>query len=151
MKRNYNKKGLLLPEETLKVVLAVLCLTFLAILLYSIYNAGKKSEDLGFATESVNFFVQEIRDGKTSVDIYNPSGWYLTSWPYGGEEPLSCSKLGWTSCICICEKNDADSCDSKGICINTKEKFQIDGENIEIKNPPITLTIDYSTKKISEA
>ena len=155
------KKGFLLAEETLKIVLAVIAIGFLAYLLFSIYQSNQTSKNLEFAKESLNHIVEEMNSERTRVEIYNPKGWHLGSWPHDVTEgfliftetstqmPLSCSNFGWESCICICEDNNADSCDSKGVCVD-KERFSIEGDSIELTNLPLTLAIDYENKKISE-
>ena len=173
MKISNDKKGQLLPEETVKVVIAVLCILALAFLLFSLYNAKKNAEQLEFAKESIELLSQGIDDGITSVDIYNPKNWNIGTWPHEiqlmvafkegsrpeGKEmqfPMFCSNLGWTNCICICQVDSAEGCDDEGICINNEKKLEISGPNqytpyIRIKDPPITLRIDYTNKKISEA
>ena len=155
-----NKRGFLLAEETLKIVLAVIAIGFLAYLLFSIYQSNQTSKNLEFAKESLNHLVEEINSERAQVEIYNPEGWKLGSWPHEVTEgfliftetstqmPLSCSNLGWESCICICEDNNADSCDNKGVCVN--KEFQLEEDNIELTNLPVTLAIDYENKKISE-
>lgn len=156
-----DKKGFLLAEETLKIILAVIAIGFLAFLLFSLYNANKTAKDLELAKESLDFLVQEINAQRAEVEIYNPKGWEIYSWPNTytkgillwktTEEgmPLSCSNLGWDSCICICKKDTPDKCDSKGICLNNPLDFSVE-DSIKIKDPPITLSIDYSNKIISK-
>ena len=157
-----NHKGLLLPEETSKAILAVIGIGLLAFLLFSIYKNEKDSKDLDFAKESLDFMAKELNAKSSEITVYNPKGWNIGTWPHDVEVgfilktvqfqyPKSCSNLGWNKCICICKEDNAESCDSNGICLNTEEKFQIDGGNIEMTNPPVTLEINYPTKKISEA
>lgn len=158
-----NRRGFLLAEETLKIILAVISIGLLAFLLFSLYNNGKNAKDLEFAKESLDFIAKELNAKSSEIMIYNPKGWNIGTWPHDVETgipmfkttqfqfPKSCSNIGWNKCICICKENDAESCDSDGICANTEEKFQIDDGNIEIESPPITLKIDYTTKKISLA
>ncbi|MEK6741721.1 MAG: hypothetical protein AABX68_00875 [Nanoarchaeota archaeon] len=157
-----NKKGFLLAEETLKIVLAVIAIGLLAFLLFSIYNNGKNAKDLEFAKASLGLLVEGLNAKQTSVDIYNPEGWNIGTWPHDVtsgiifrttqfEYPKSCSNLGWQKCVCICKKDSAESCDGNGACLNTEEKFSINGGNIEIANPPITLKIDSKNKIISLA
>lgn len=144
-----NKKGFLLAEETLKLIIAVIAIGFLVYLLTSLYFSAKTSQKLEQAEETLQFIMSETNAGKTNVDIYNPKGWWLISWPGSIDAlPKECSNLGLNSCICLCEKNNAKSCDENGICINNKG-FLIEGDSIKIENPPITLNIKYETKKIS--
>jgi len=148
-----DKKGFLLAEETLKIILAVIAIGFLAFLLFSLYNANKTAKELELAEESLDFLVQEINAQRVGVEIYNPKGWIISSWPNTytkgillwktTEEgmPMSCSNLGWESCICICKKDTPDKCDSKGVCLNNPLVFSVE-ESIKIKDPPITLSIE---------
>jgi len=170
-----NKRGFLLAEETLKLVLAMICIALLAYLLFSLYQANEDSKDLKLAKESLNFLMSEINSGKNRVDIYNPTDWQLGIWPHvanvvvrsgayridvGTQFPSSCSNLGWTSCICICKEDTAKSCDDGGTCLNNTLGFKMigdfgqEGRSIKIENPPITLNIDQTdqtNKKISKA
>ena len=157
-----NRKGFLLAEETLKIVLAVISIGLLAFLLFSLYNNGKNAKDLEFAKASLSLFVEGLNAKQTSIDIYNPKGWNIGTWPHDVESgvlfrttqfeyPKSCSNLGWQKCVCICKENSAESCDSEGICVTTEEKFEIQNGNIEIASPPITIKVDYKTKIISLA
>ena len=154
-----DKKGFLLAEETLKIILAVIAIGFLAYLLFSLYNANKTAKDLELAKESLDFLVQEINAQRAEVKIYNPEGWVIYSWPNTYTKgillwqttkegiPLSCSNLGWSSCICICKKDTPDKCDSKGICLDNPLGFSL-GDSIKIQDPPINLAIDYKNKII---
>ncbi len=106
--------------------------------------------------------MSEINSGKENVDIYNPKGWYISTWPQEvtfsstpgpyatrtKQSPASCSDLGWDNCICICGGDKAYTCDDSGICLNNQQGFTVDNGNIQINNPPITLNIDQTNKKI---
>ena len=156
------RKGFLLAEETLKIIIAVICIGFLAYLLFSIYQNNSNSKNLDFAKSTLSSVSDAINSKLASVDIYNPDGWVLDVWPHtvttGGflglgattksRTPLSCENLGWNSCLCICSKDTPDSCDS-GTCINNTYSFDVAGKSIELKNLPLTLKIDYTNKEIS--
>jgi len=151
------KKGFLLVSETLKIIIAVICIGFLIYFLVHLYSSNKESKGLEFAKESLRNLISEINAQSLEVSIYNPKDWIIVSWPNEfttgallwkkTEEgvPKSCSNLGWDNCICICPKNKPDKCDEKGTCMESE--FIID-DSIEIKNPPITLRIDYDNNKI---
>ena len=150
-----DKKGFLLAEETLKIILAVIAIGFLAYLLFSLYNANKDAKNLELAKESLDFLVQEINAQRAEVEIYNPKGWIISSWS-SGQLPQTCSNLGWNSCICICKNNilrssELNECNIAGTCLENPQKLEIDSP-IKIKDPPITLLIDYdhANKKISK-
>lgn len=158
---NKQKKGFLLAEETLKIILAVIAISFLAYFLFSLYRANNDAKNLDLAKESLNFLFREINTQKTEVDIYNPEGWSILSWPFEDKRPLSCSNLGWNSCICFCKNpwiktsgNYLDNCEdtTKSICKESSLIVMRSAEKqlpINIDNPPIKLIIDYQNKKIS--
>ena len=65
-----NRRGFLLAGETLKIIIAVICIGFLVYFLISLYLTSKNSKDLEFAKESLNYLSDEIEDGKTEIEIY---------------------------------------------------------------------------------
>jgi len=157
-----NKKGFLLAEETLKLIIAIIAIGLLAYLLMSLYFSAKTSKEMEQARETLPFLMNETIAGRTSVDIYNPKGWWLGSWPHEVEKgilffkereiqfPKTCSNLGLASCICICEEENAESCDNDGICLDNKG-FSIEGNSIKIENPPVTVNIDQTNKILKKA
>ena len=150
-----NKNGFLLAEETLKIVIALISITFLIYFLTALYFENQISEELEQAEASLKFLVSEINDGREEVTIYNPEGWWIISWPYEGIMPDTCSNPEWENCICIFPK---------GIFTNTVEGYKEDGDEgeckeiskaaivsslddkqspIKIENPPLKLNIEY--------
>lgn len=154
-----NKKGFLLAEETLKIILAVIAIGFLAYLLFSVYSTNKDSANLELAKTSIDSLNKAINEDKSTVEIYNPRNWIICSWPNTyttgllikkinpAKMPNFCSNLDWNSCLCICKKENPDSCDEDGICIENLKSLSLDN-NIKIENPPLMLSIDYDNKKI---
>lgn len=128
-----NKKGFLLAEETLKIILGVIAIGFLAYLLFSIYNSNKTSEKLGLARESLNHLFSEIDNGRIQVEIYNPKGWWILS---GGGN------------LCICQDKNYDSCISKGVCRENTNSFSLN-QAIKIDNPPVVIDVNYDSKEIT--
>ena len=122
-----NRRGFLLGEETLKVVLAVICIIFLIYVLASLYYGGFGDEDLKLAKASVKHLADELNAGATEIEIYNPEDWVILNLPQNEE---------W---ICICEKSD--KCDPDENCARPKEKIIISGE-IKIESPLITLQLN---------
>jgi len=164
------KRGFLLAEETLKIILAVIAIGFLAYLLFSIYAANRDSRNLELARSSLDFLIEEINDEKTEVEIYNPGNWVILSWSgiEGDDIPLSCSNIGWESCICMTkdlslpgkgwsrlpgtasEREKLLERSDEGVCRNNPEDFSVK-EPIKISSPPITLEVDYENKIIEKA
>jgi hypothetical protein len=141
-----NRRGNLLPEETLKIIIAVICIIFLVILVSSIYFALSGSENAKYAEASkilISSEVTRINNGGISnpsgLLVPNPSGWSIFSFVSNDPKPNLCTG---ENCLCICERlaigiinvdsRIAQKCDDKGACvvIPTLEKF---GE-IKIEN-----------------
>lgn len=112
------KRGFLLAEETLKMIIAVIVIIALMGLLAKLYYGYKNDKELEQAEATLERLKQEIsslEEGQTKTfEIYNPvdagfdkdgDHWTLMSWPINGKLPKQCSTKGWGNCICIC-KND---------------------------------------------
>lgn len=154
-----NNKGFLLVSETLKIIIAVICIGFLIYFLVHLYFANQEPKNLEFAKDSLNHLVEGINAKSSEIEIYNPQRWIIVSWPHdittGGflglgtkrEEgmPKSCSNLGWNNCICICPKDKPDNCDENGVCFESEFTTE---DIIKIKNVPLILIVDYDNKKI---
>lgn len=155
-----NRRGFFLAEETLKLVIAVICIGFLVYLLTAIYFNNQDEKDLELAKASLENLIEQINAGNLEVEVYNPEGWSLMSWPNNYETglpflkktkngiPLSCENVGWTTCLCICKDNKPDSCNDDGFCLENFKGFMIEN-SIEIESPPIILNIDDENKKIT--
>ena len=137
-----NKRGFLLAEETLKIVIALISIGFLVYFLVSLYLTNKESKELELAKASLQHLVDEINSNRGTVEIYNPKSWVIMSWSEGNL-PKSCSNLDWDKCLCICKDNllsdlKANDCDDNGVCL---ESEFIVKENIKIKPVPLILII----------
>lgn len=149
-----NKRGFLLGEETLKIIIALICIVFLIYLLSALYFNYRDNKDLEMAKASLEHLIKEINAGSTEVEIYNPDGWYVSSWA-GDDKPDSCSTLGWDNCICICEDlvrykvniDIATECDKKGTCLESD--FSIEDGTIKIEKPPLLLLINHEEKIVT--
>lgn len=117
-----NKKGFLLGEETLKIILAVISIGFLVSFLGALYYNSIKDKDLELAKASLEHLIDEINAGATEVDIYNPEEWYVLS-----KDDL----------VCICETSF--NCDVEENCIKPNKK--VDVSLVQIINPPIKVEI----------
>jgi len=117
-----NKRGFLLGEETLKIIIAVICIGFLIYVLASLYYSGFGDKDIKLAKASLEYLVREINAGATEIEIYNPEKWYV---------------LNYMGNLCICEK--IDKCEPDETCIESD--VVVLGE-IKIENPPVILEIN---------
>ena len=175
-----NKRGFLLGEETVKIIIAVIAIIFLVALIVGLYTTLSKNKDLEYAKATMDNLAQQINAKAEQVYIYNPKNWFLSSFPQKdskGNElmPKSCSSVGWKNCVCVYKlstylltgvpKPADESVDNEGSC--KEENFTVVGtiypsdivikgispslSGIPINNPPVSLTIDYSTNEIKES
>lgn len=148
------KRGFLLAEETLKIILALISISFLIYFLTALYFTSQNSKGLEQAEASLEFLIKEINDGRDEVEIYNPSpsfntlgifrGWKITSWS-SNEMPNQCFNLAWDNCLCICKtdllEDDKEECDEEGICLESPKT--INSDVIKIDEIPLKLSIKY--------
>lgn len=145
MKFIKNKKGFLLGEETIKIIIAVLGIAALIYLLVSLYFNQQKSAELKQAESTLRQIVEYIELSKTegkeqSVPIFEPQGWKLLTYGNNVEKPSSCKM----NCICICPKkrfwqNQKTRCAKDGFCISVAEDLQ----PIDFEIKPMNLIIEH--------
>lgn len=138
-----NKRGMLLAEETLKMIIAVIAIGFLIFFLTSLYftNINEKKQKQAEATlERVSEIIESAENGE--VRAINPGGWYLFSFTEL-EKPNSCAGK---SCLCICDNvvdifdRQIKECSDDGRCLiienlETFEEIEIEvGTNIGINS-----------------
>lgn len=151
-----NKRGFLLGEETLKVLIAVICIAFLVYLLVAVYLSVTGAEKVKQASESLKDKIapeiNRINGGETfseqGIHVPNPSDWYIFSFIGEDKKPNLCLEQ---NCICLCENAFPDwfdwqikKCDEKGSCaiVSNLEKF----EKIKIEKAGVQISI----QKINE-
>lgn len=159
-----NKRGFLLGEETIKIILAVIAILFLILFIVYLYNNFTQNKDLTNAKSSLADLVSQIGSGATQFDIYNPANWVLSSWsssassiiPGAEVVPKQCTTNKWNNCLCLCAapggsiKTFLIACDTDGTCM--QNDFSVQGDNINVgNNPPLLLSINQQTKTISKS
>jgi len=174
-----NKKGFLLGEETVKLILAVIALLFLILFVVYLYNNLSGNKDLDDAKSSLAHLVSEINAGSSEAEVYNPKDWLVFSFSPStndGYVPQTCSNNGWTKCLCFCINDLGAATSPHSVCENyvtcQQSDFSVDGQSywgagtgvkipildsltmfktnsILISNPPIILSINQQTKTIS--
>ena len=134
-----NKKGFLLTEETLKIVIAVIGLTILIYFLVALFysNIGQEKQRQAASTvEGISDVISVLDLGQREVYLLQPKGWTMFS--FVGEETKPNSCFG-ENCICICDEvwvdifdNQIKKCAKKGAClvVDNLESF----ESFEIKS-----------------
>jgi hypothetical protein len=116
-----NKKGEILLPETLKIIVAVLCIGILILLAFklgSIYTQNGKVEQARAVMDELIGVVNGLEEGDIrEVVVLAPSGWALTGWPASSGEEISpekrdilnpsvCERNDWKNCICLCDTKE---------------------------------------------
>ncbi len=148
-----NKRGFLLAEETLKIVLAVIAIVFLIYFLTQLYFSRQDAEKLKQAAalleNSSAGIMAKINNlnivNPVDVHLFNPKSWYLIGFT-GTRKPNQCAGQ---NCLCICEgtstfsayrlwqsedERQSNKCGEKGVCsvlgnFQTFNKVEIQGDN----------------------
>jgi len=120
-----NNKGFLLVSETLKIIIAVICIGFLIYFLTSLYFGNLNKEKTIQAEATSNRILDVIKNAKPEgefVSALTPIGWNLFSFVENDKKPNSCAG---ESCLCICKKilitpnlfdRQIKKCDKDGVC-----------------------------------
>jgi hypothetical protein len=160
-----NKKGVAwLSEETLRIVIAVLCLVGLFLVLYGIYNANKDSTNLDLAKNSLKDITNRLANKEEQIRIYQVQSWTISSWPNGADMPAQCTNNTWSHCLCMCAARTdpyttpAIACDSLGTCMQSDFNISYEDPNLlkgylnvlEIYKTPMIVIVNYTSKIIKE-
>jgi hypothetical protein len=124
-----NKRGFLLANETLKIIIAVICISFLVYFLSMLYlskTGTQKRADAEKNLERIEEIIGSLNVGESERQgIGNPNGWHIYSF-LDSEKPNSCAG---ESCLCICGKaldingqfnRQIKKCDSEGVCLGIR-------------------------------
>jgi hypothetical protein len=148
MKGIMNKKGFLLGEETVKIVIAVVCIVFLIALLVTVYlSVSGDQQSIEAKASMENVLVKEIKGvdagGQVRPEgilIPNPAGWSLFSFIEGDKKPNLCAG---DNCICICQNTinlfnwQINACDKRGTCYVSSKLKKFDAIKIEKSGTPV--------------
>ncbi len=120
-----NKKAILMPE-TLKIIIAVVCIFLLVYLAVLLYGMLIKKTALEQAKETLKQITAEINSleegGEGSFLITSPKNWFIISFEEGESSPKQCKGK---NCLCICGGKEIKSCDDMGICKITEKEINI--------------------------
>ena len=143
-----NKKGFLLAEETLKIVIAVISISFLIYFLNSLYFSKineQKKQHAEATLEKIYEKIKNLQIEKETINDPTPLGWHFFSFVGQNKKPNFCAGK---NCLCICDKvlwdlsgfdRQINECDNDGVC---KIIENLDGfDEIEIKGPPFSIEI----------
>lgn len=128
-----SKKGSveLMGDNVVRLLLAVVGILIIAYLLFRLITAITTNHDSEQAQSSLNILIGGINSKFTEVQIFGPSGWYITSFPaktsigkVSSMVARQCSDNGWKNCICVYKGDfhnpsvvgSADTVDFTGTC-----------------------------------
>ena len=116
-----NKRGVLLTEEALKMIVSFIVIIFLVGLLFYIYYSRVYNGEVRHAQSSLDRISEVINAKGGSVEGITPEGWSLVSF-VDEIRPNSCYNK---DCLCICLEDSLESCSEEGVCLNVEnlEKF----------------------------
>jgi len=119
-----NNKGFLLGEETVKIVIALICIGFLVYFLAALYFSNSSNQKQKEAASVISRISEIINNPQTSLENLNalePAGWYIFSFVGDEIKPNSCTGK---NCLCICDNvfinfknNQIKKCDNSGACL----------------------------------
>jgi hypothetical protein len=157
-----NKHGFLLGEETVKIIIAVICIGFLVFLLTSLYFSLSGKQDSKYAEASLGLIANEVKRidaggeiNPAGIQIPNPSGWNIFSFVGEDKKPNLCSN---GNCVCICKNilinvfdRQIKSCDSDGFCsqvsnLNRFSKIKIENDGTWISIQKVNNLIEITKK-----
>lgn len=145
-----SKRGFLLGEYTLKIIIAVFALLLLFYLLFSLYSFQKEAEGKADAEKTINLIIEKLNDAKKEnqrVVLLKPSDWILLYYPATeGYKPSLCKG----NCLCICEEkgwtgDQMTQCQKTGFCQTITESFNSFSQIIL----PADIEIKFSENKFT--
>lgn len=155
-----NKKGFFLAEETMKIILAVICLGFLIFVLVKMYYSysGDASQQAEDTLKRIETEINSMKEGDSrEVSVYSPLGWTVGGFSDDktpGNVALCLEKSYEKkdgSCLCVCKKNffqKEKPCEGNGVCSFFPNKKFSSGVII-IENPPVVISITKNSNMIS--
>lgn len=132
------KRGMLLTEETLKIVVAVIALGLLIYFLAGLYYSAtgeKKARDARSTVAELSDVINGLSSSSQEVFVLQPQKWILFS--FTGEEKKPDSCIG-ENCLCICANVLVDlfdrqikKCDKNGACLAVPNLQEFEDIKIE--------------------
>ena len=126
--RELNKKGFLI-SEVLKIIISVICIVFLIYLGFKLLYPGQTNKEKAQdQLDAIHNFIKSLEEGQdTKFVLSTPQNWYFRGFNKENKPNLCEEK----NCLCLCPKNDRESCDQGGACKNYNEdiNMQIGGSD----------------------
>ena len=166
-----NKNGLLFPEETLRIVIAIMVIFLLITLSVKIYTGIQQKNHLTQARDHLEIIertVEGIAEGtQEQYLITSPKGWFLQYVPKNlivftgqnnciGKNCLCfCPKMGWKledGFISDTRKSDSSDCSKINVCVPVEEGLISPIGNNELRRSGIQIkpTVIYISKNNDE-
>ena len=139
-----DKKGELLVNETLKIILSVIVIGVLVFFLTSLYFSKVYDEKFLSAQSTIERISEIVDAGGGEVDALVPKDWSVFAFVMA-EKPNSCAGQ---SCLCLCDSpswyevrtTQLEECSEKGVC--TVVPGMVDFEEIKIEKDLTSIKIE---------
>jgi Tfp pilus assembly protein PilE len=142
--RNLGKKGDgFLESEVVKIIIAVICISFLIYFAFLIYQASREKNEGRQAKatlEEIGLRAEKMNVGDQANYLYLAPKNYYFSRSYDEKKIAQCATK---YCICLCNEDD---CSDFNICRKTDKLFSIG----ELEGKKINATITYLIKNTPE-
>lgn len=135
-----NKKGFLLGEVSVKLVIAILCILILIILGVKLFGMFSKENDVKKAEDNLNLIADKIAYLNSPeytqdflyVTIFPPeeTGWFIRSYAPGYFPGKQCNSKNFKSCLCMCNSlENSPDCTGLMACNGFEQEIIIDSES----------------------
>lgn len=132
-----NKKAFLLGEFTLKIIIAVLSISILIYLLFTIYNMFapvSKTDEAEATLDKIIEISNKVNSEGEELGylLKKPKNWFILYYPNGVPEVCDQKR-----CLCICDEagvlsDQLDKCNEAGACKRVSYDVSMEGDSIEI-------------------
>ena len=128
---NRDKKGMLIGDTTLRVIMSVLALLIILYLGYIVYAGVKGGQAEERAKTELNKILNQIdlvkntKEIEATVDVYPSEGWFLRSDDVGEINDADCKKM--KSCLCFCDGHKCEglkSCDGFDFIVEVEGEYE---------------------------
>jgi hypothetical protein len=142
-----DKKGILM-EETLKIIVAVVCIVALVYLAFSLYGIFTQKKEVEQARATVTNIINKanvLKEGATAPYLVeSPNKWYIVIFSRGLVEkmPAQCSVK--ETCLCMCNKPTVESCDGTATCMSSATSLVTKENEIYTREIPLVLNLKKS-------
>jgi hypothetical protein len=151
-----DKRGFFLAEETLKIVVAVICISFLIFILgkmYYSYSVDKEEQQAKDTLAHIESEINSMKEGDIrEIMVYSP-GYSIVReqidyWIFMGfdnaNRPKYCLEKKWEGCLCLCKNIWVEAFNGYeekcGVCILSDSKG-LSKIKVDFKELPLALSV----------